>query len=136
MENIKLLLAFISVILIVVLVAVLDWFAVGAILKKYGRIRPRRHDDRVPLTRNQEQCIWMLVSILFVAWFLLLFSFGLGETVGSSIWKSLLWACVVTLLTPNRSFFGIFILLIYNYRKRKKAKRIINGIISPQKHNE
>ena len=123
MENIGLLLAFISVILIVVLVAVLDRFAVGTILKKYGRIRPRRHDNRIPLTRNQERCIWILISILFTAWFLLFFSFGLGETVGSSVWKSLLLAGVVTLLTPNRSFFGVFILLIYNYQKRKKAEK-------------
>ena len=123
MNNVMLLLVFIDFLAIIALLVALYGFAVRSTMMKYGRIRPRRYDDRVPLTRNQERCVWVLVSVLFVAWFFFFYSLGFGETVGESIWKALLVAVVVTLLTPNKSYFGIFILLIYNYRKRKKVAR-------------
>ena len=121
MNNVMLLLVFIDFLAIIALLVALYGFAVRSTMMKYGRIRPRRHDDRVPLTRNQERCVWVLVSVLFVAWFFLFCSIGFGETVGESLWTALLVAVAATLLTPNQSYFGIFILLIYNCRKRKKA---------------
>ena len=123
MNNVMLLLVFIDFLAIIALLVALYGFAVRSTMMKYGRIRPRRYDDRVPLTRNQERCVWVLVSVLFVAWFFFFYSLGFGEAVGESIWKALLVAVVITLLTPNKSYFGIFILLIYNYRKRKKVAR-------------
>ena len=124
MNNVILLLIFIDLLVIIGLLVALYGFAVRSTLMKYGRIRPRRHDDRVPLTRKQERCIWGLVSVLFVAWFFLFYSIGFGETMGETLWKSLLVAVAATLLTPNQSYFGIFILLLYNYRKRKKAEKV------------
>lgn len=125
MKNVILLLIFIDFLVIAALLVALYGFAVRSTLMKYGRIRPRRHDDRVPLTRNQERSIWVLVSVLFVAWFFFFLSLGYGETVGESTWKALLVAVAVTLLTPNQSYFGIFILLIYNSRKRRRAERAV-----------
>ncbi len=124
MKNVILLLVFIDYLVIAALLVALYGFAVRSTLMKYGRIRPRRHDNRVPLTRKQERCIWVLISVLFVAWFFFFFSLGFGETVEESIWKALPVAVIVTLLTPNKSYFGIFVLLIYNYRNRKKAEKV------------